>query len=388
MRINARLAALATMAALALPLAACGSSDDDGGTGTSTSTSAGATTTATTSGDAASAAEAAVARAIERPTSIGIEQPLRGAIPRGKTIWWIQCSSPACVALTRPLKAATDAVGWQLRVVNAGLTPETVKAAWDQAVKGDPDAVIGSGFSRALYEPELKALADRGVPVLNMTTADPPENGYAATQNYGPDFLAAGRRLAQYVLARGGDDVHAATITVSAFANLGFVARGFSEELKAQCADCTVEEEIVPATSLGNDLPTRIATYLQAHPDVNWVYVGYADMMVGVPPALASAGISRDKVRFVTLDSLPTTAQYMKDGNYLVAAEGSPKPEMMWRHVDFLLRHFNREPTEPATAHTLPTWTLTAETLPSTTDDFPLVEDYEQQYEALWGVSG
>ncbi len=218
-----------------------------------------------------------------------------------------------------------------------------------------------------------------------MTTADPPENGYAATQNYGPDFLAAGRRLAQYVLARGGDDVHAATITVSAFANLGFVARGFSEELKAQCADCTVEEEIVPATSLGNDLPTRIATYLQAHPDVNWVYVGYADMMVGVPPALASAGIARDKVRFVTLDSLPTTAQYMQDGNYLVAAEGSPKPEMMWRHVDFLLRHFNREPTEPATAHTLPTWTLTAETLPSTTDDFPLVEDYEQQYEALWG---
>ncbi|MDO8186806.1 substrate-binding domain-containing protein [Conexibacter sp. JD483] len=388
MRTNARLAALATMAALALPLTACGSSGDDGGAGTATSATAGAAKSATTAAGAAGANAAAVARAIRRPTSIGIDAPLRGGIPRDKTIWWIQCSSPACVALTKPLKAATDAVGWQLRVVNAGLTPETVKAAWDQAVQGDPDAVIGSGFSRALYEPELKALAERGVPVLNMTTADPPEDGYAATQNYGPDFLAAGRRLAQYVLARGGDDVHAATITVSAFANLGFVARGFSAELKAQCAGCTVDEQIVPATSLGDDLPTRIATYLQAHPDVNWVYVGYADMMVGVPPALASAGIARDKVRFVTLDSLPTTAQYMQDGSYLVAAEGSPKPEMMWRHVDFLLRHFNREPTEPATAHTLPTWTLTAETLPSTTDDFPLVEDYEQQYEALWGVSG
>jgi ribose transport system substrate-binding protein len=377
-----RLAVLAALAATGFPLAACGS-DDGSDAPASTQAAAEAATTATTAGTGASPE---VARALERPTSIGIDEPLRGGIPEGKEIWWMQCSSPACVALTKPLKAATDAVGWRLRVVNAGLTPETVKAAWDQAVQGDPDAVIGSGFSRALYEPELKALSDRGVPVLNMTTADPPERGYAATQNYGPDFTAAGERLGQFVLERGGDDVNAVSITASAFANLGYIARGFKQTIESACPSCEVADELVPATSLGNDLPTRISTYLQANPDVNWVYVGYADMMVGVPAALASAGISKDDVRFVTLDSLPTTAQYMADGNFLVAAEGSPKPEMMWRHVDFLLRHFNREPTEPATAHTLPTWTLTAETLPSTTEEFPLVEDYEQQYKQLWGV--
>jgi ribose transport system substrate-binding protein len=381
---RSRLAVLATVAVAGISLTACGSSDDDGDATASTTAGTAASTTASTT--ATSGLSAEVARALERPTSIGIDAPLRGGIPRGKTIWWMQCSSPACVALTKPLKAATDAVGWRLRVVNAGLTPETVKAAWDQAVQGDPDAVIGSGFSRALYEPELRALADRGVPVLNMTTADPPENGYAATQNYGPDFTAAGERLGQYVLDRGGDDVKAVTITASAFANLGYIARGFKATIEENCDACEVDDEIVPATSLGNDLPTRVSTYLQAHPDVNWVYMGYADMMVGVPAALASAGISKDDVHFVTLDSLPTTAQYMKDGNYLVAAEGSPKPEMMWRHVDFLLRYFNREPTEPATAHTLPTWTLTADTLPSTTEEFPLVDGYEQQYKQLWGV--
>lgn len=383
MRINMRirLAALAAVAAVGLPLAACGS--DDSGDAPA-STAAAATTAATTATTAETPSE--IAAMLERPTSIGIDEPLRGGIPAGKEIWWIQCSSPACVALTRPLKAATDAVGWRLRVVNAGLTPETVKAAWDQAVQGDPDAVIGSGFSRALYEPELRALAERGVPVLNMTTADPPENGYAATQNYGPDFIAAGERLGRFVLARGGEDVNAVSITASAFANLGFVARGFKQAIESGCPTCEVADELVPATSLGNDLPTRISSYLQSHPDVNWVYVGYADMMVGVPAALASAGISKDDVSFVTLDSSPATAQYMADGNFLVAAAGSPKPEMMWRHVDFLLRHFNREPTEPATAHTLPTWTLTADTLPSTTEEFSLVEDYEPQYKALWGV--
>lgn len=368
------IALLATVAAVSLT--ACGSSDDDGAS----------TAPASTQSTQSAQTDPELARALERPTSIGIDVPLRGGIPRDKTIYWMQCSAPACVALTEPLRAATDAVGWKLRVVNAGLTPETVKNAWDQAVKGDPDAVIGSGFSRALYEPELRALADRGIPVLNMTTADPPENGYAATQNYGPDFTRGGERLAQFVLNEsGGRDVHAVSITASAFANLSFIARGFKATIEEACPDCEVDDLTVPATSLGNDLPTRVSTYLQGHPDVNWVYMGYADMMVGVPPALASAGISKD-VKFVTLDSLPTTAVYMKEGNYLVAADGSPKPEMMWRHVDFLLRHFNRESTEPATAHTLPTWVMTKDSLPSTTEGFPLVEDYEAQYKKLWGV--
>ncbi|ADB50766.1 sugar ABC transporter substrate-binding protein [Conexibacter woesei] len=373
--IRGRLAVMAAVLAVGMPLSACGSDAEDD------AAPAGAKTAAT----AASQASPETARALQRPTSIGIDVPLRGPIARDKTIYWIQCSSPACVALTTPLKAATEAVGWRLRVVNAGLTPESVKAAWHQAVQGDPDAVVGSGFSRALYEPELKALADRGVPVLNMMTADPPENGYAATQNYGPDFVAAGERLGAYVLDRGGDDVNAVSVTTSAFANLGFVARGFKDAIEAGCPSCKVADELVPATSIGNELPTRIATYLQAHPDVNWVYVGFTDMMVGVPAALASAGISKD-VRFVTLDSLPTTAQYMKDGNYLVAAAASAKPEIMWRHVDFLLRHFNRESTRPSTAHTLPIWTVTADALPSTTETFPLVEDYEQQYRKLWGI--
>lgn len=299
----------------------------------------------------------------------------------------MQCASPSCVKLTSYLQAAVDAVGWDLKVIDVGFTAETVKAGWEQAVQGSPDAVITSGFSRALYEPELKALADRGVPVLNMTTADPPEDGFAATQNYGPDFTKAGERLGNYVLAESGDDINAVNMTVSAFQNLTYVADGFKDTIQAACPDCPVETLDLPVTSLGGDLPTRVATYLQAHPDVNWVYMGYADMMVGVPAALEAAGISQDAVKFVTIDSLPTTAEYMKNGDFLVATDGSPKPEMMWRHIDYLLRHFNGEDTAPSTEHTLPTWVITADTLPTTTDDFPLVEDYEAQYKALWGLS-
>jgi ribose transport system substrate-binding protein len=327
-----------------------------------------------------------VQQLLQRPTSINITDKITGSIPKGKTVDWLQCSVPACVALTAPLQAAITAVGWNLKVVNAGVTPETIKAAWDQAVQNKPDAVIASGFSRSLFEPELAQLKSMNIPVLDLTTADSPGNGLTAVFDYGPDYLSSGQRLADYVLAQGGQNVNALMVTSSAFANLGYVAQGFQKELQAQCSSCTVATLDVPATSIGADLPTRIASYLTAHPNINWAYIGYDDMVLGVPAALQAAGIS-GKVKFVTIDNEPATQAYMKDGQGLVASDGFPGPEIMWRTVDFLIRYFNHESTDPDTAHNLPVWLLTGANVPSTTSGFPLVSDYDAQYKALWGVS-
>ena len=371
---NVRRAAAGMTAALLL-MAGCSTGADSGGSRVEQSTD-----------DVATTAQKQVEALLERPTSIGIDAPITGGIPANRSVMWIQCGSPSCVALGQYLKEATDTVGWELRVVDAGLSAESVKAAWDEAVRAEPDAVIASGFPRSFYEPELKKLAAKDIPVLNMTTADPPEDGYAATQNYGPDFEKGGERLGQYVLSQSGQDVHAVSMTMSAFPNLGFVADGFAAAIADGCSSCPEVEVVdLPVSSLGGDLPTRVAGYLQAHPEVNWVYLGYADMMVGVPSALKAAGIPED-VRFATIDTLPTTDVYLEKRQYLAVVDGSPKPEMMWRHVDFLIRHFNGEDTAPSTAHTLPSWLVTADGLPTTSEDFPLVEDYQDQYKALWGL--
>lgn len=359
-------------------LAGCGSSGSSG-SDKAVASANGLDTTA------AQRIDAELRRSEARPTGLGITKPLGAPIPKGKTIYWLQCSSPACTALTAYLKPAVAAVGWKLRVVNAGLTPESVKAAWDLAARDKPDAVIASGFSRKIYEPELQMLAKAGVPVLNMTTADPPENGFAATFKYGPDYYVDGRQIAEYALSKSGKDVNAVSIVASAFANLGFVADGFERTIKKECPSCPVDRLDVPATSIGQDLPTRVSAYLQSHPKVNWVYIGYADMMIGVPAALSSAGVPKD-VRFVTIDTNPPTATYIKHGDYLVASAAFGKAEIMWRCVDFLLRHFAGKSTAQDTSHDMPRWLLTADNVPSTTTDFPLVPDYQQQYKKLWGL--
>jgi ribose transport system substrate-binding protein len=344
---------------------------------------------ASETGSAASASatlQANVKKALQRPTSINITTPLGAAIPTGKTIDWLQCGSPACVTLGNDLTQASAAVGWKLNIIQAGLTAESVKAAWDQAVQQKPSAVWASGFSRALFNPELASLKADGIPVLDMTTADPPGTGLTAVFDYGPDYYASGKRLADYVLTHsGGKPIHALSISASAFANLLYVQSGFQKEIKANCSSCTNSTLLVPATDIGTDLPTVVATYLQAHPSINWVYIGYADMMDGVPAALASSGISKS-VKFVTIDSSPTTATYIKNNEYLVATDGFPGPEIMWRGVDFLMRYFDHKSTAVDTAHNVPVWLVTSSDIPSTTDYFPLVARYQIQYKKLWGL--
>ena len=202
-----------------------------------------------------------------------------------------------------------------------------------------PDAVIASGFSRALFNPELAKLKSLNIPVVDLTTADAPGNGLSAVFDYGPDYLASGKRLADYALAQDGTNVNAVMVLSSAFANLGFVGKGFKAELNSKCPSCSVDSFEVPATSIGKDLPTRITAYFSAHPKVNWAYIGYDDMVLGVPAAMASAGLT-GKVKLVTIDNEPATQAYMKNKQALVASDGFPGPEIMWRSVDFLLREY------------------------------------------------
>jgi ribose transport system substrate-binding protein len=378
-----RVATMVGGAALLLAATACGGSSS-GGSPPSSSSSTPAASSSANSQFAGVTAE--VQKNLQRPTQIGITTPLHGKPAPNKTVEWLQCAVPACVALTKPLQEATTEVGWKLKVVNAGATPETIKNAWDQAVQDKPDAVVASGFSRVLFNPELAQLKAMGIPVIDLTTADSPGNGLSAVFDYGPDYLASGKRLADYALSKDGTKVNAVMVLSSAFANLTFVGKGFQAEIKAKCPSCPVASFEVPVTSIGGDLPTRITSYFTAHPNVNWAYIGYDDMVLGVPAAMQSAGIS-GKVSLLTIDNEPATQAYMKNGQDLVASDGFPGPEIMWRVVDYLLRYFNHQSTAPSTAHNYPVWLLDGANVPSTTSSFPLVENYQAQYEQLWGLS-
>lgn len=367
------LLAIGAVAALATAAAGCGSDSDEGGS----------------SGDASSAFPEAVKVNEEfeqRPTSIGVKTPVGKPIPKGKEVVFIQCGVPACATEREIFEEAMGPLGWKLKSIDAGTTPEEIKAAYQQAINIKPDAVLGSGFSRVLYEPELQQLKKLGIPVIQSFVQDEPGNGLTAVIAGATTSEYQGKMMANYVLANSDDkEMTVGVISVKGFETVEATAEKVEEIIAAECPTCKTKRLNAPVTSIGNDLPQRISSFLTANPEIKWVTAGYNDVVVGLPTALKGAGV--EDVKLVTVNINPSIAPYLKKGEYLQATVGTSFPEVYFRVVDVLTRIFTDQPYEESIdSNTLPYWTITAETLPSTTEEFPVVTDYKEQYFKLWGI--
>ncbi len=366
--------AAAAAVAVALALSACSSS----------STTTGSTTSAGGSDYNLNAVKALAAKFTTRPTSVGISAPITGTVPAGKTIDLVQCGVPACQEAGDYLQSAVQAVGWKLVRVNAGLTAETIQAAWNQVVTNKPDGVVTSGSQDVLFKPQLAKLAAMNIPVVDQAAPDPQGNGLSLVMLGKEGYEAVGARIADYILAQNnGKAFQTATFYSSGYAGEQDGANSFKSTIMTACPKCTVDAENVPLSSIGSDFPQRVTAFLSSHPSVKWVWPNYSDFVTGLPQALTAAGLS--SIKLVTWDSNSTSVSYMKNGKGLVAFDAYPAAEMMWRSVDFFIRTFNHESTSVDNAP-LPVWFLDdpAQIPSSATGLFPLVADYQAQFEKLW----
>ena len=378
------LAGVALIATLALVGGACGDDGDDDAKDTTTPTDQSATTAATGGNDEAATELAAL---LERPTEITNTTPFEGEIPADKTITWIQCPVPACVALGEPLEDAAEALGWTLKIVDHDGTPESLKAAYAQVVREKPDGVISSGYPRVMFEEELAELKAANIPVIQVTVTDSPGDGLTAVINSGVRNAEAGRQLALYTGVKSEGKANVLWVTTDFPIVVPTLEGqdgkgGFQPTLEGMC-DCPVEVLNVPQEAIGVDSPARIVSALQANTDINYVVSPLGDLFIGLPGALADAGLA-ERVKLVTHDQNPTLSAELEDGT-IDAVVGFPGYEEMFQAMDTMLRFFAGEDFTAA-ADDFPSWIITKGKVPSTTDNYPLVEDYQEQYKALWGV--
>lgn len=366
----------AVSVAVALALSACSSSSSTNGSNT-----------AAASDYNVAAAKALAAEFTTRPTSVGVTTPITGSVPAGKTIDLVQCGVPACQEAGDYLQSAVQAVGWKLVRINAGLTAETTKAAWDQAVSNKPDGVVTSGSPDSLFKPELAKLAAMNIPVVDQSVNDPQGDGLSLVLLGKAGYEAVGARIADYILAQNnGKAFQTATFYSSGYAGEQNGADAFKSTIMKACPKCTVDSENVPLTSIGSDFPQRVTAFLSAHPKVQWVWPNYSDFVTGLPQALTAASLT--SIKLVTWDSNSTSVSYMKNGKGLVAFDAYPAAEMMWRSVDFFIRTFNHESTS-VDSSPLPVWFIDnpAQIPSSSTGLFPLVANYQAQFKKLWKLS-
>ena len=376
-------AALALMAvAVAVVAAGCGSSDKSSSSKSSNSNAASVTPSSAPKNSGLAQAQAFMKASMSPPKTLGL-QTTGKPIPTGKTVTYVHCGVDVCTTIGKAIKNAADVLGWKTKVIPTDGSPGSVKQAWDTVVRMKPAAAFGSGFPSAMYASEVKQLKAAGIPVMLFASTDVNGGGVTLSKGRNDEVPIVGKQMAAWVISTTDGKPNTLYVDLPAFPILPPVRSGFEAAYKQWCQGCPYAKIDLPITSIGKDAPSRIVSYLRAHPDVNRVALGYDGLDFGLPAALKAAGLS-DKVKFIGEAPTETNFSYVRDGTQ--GATVSQGYYEIWSNlVDAAARTVTGQSITANDKWKVPWFLVTKDNINSAGTGFgPVVPDLKQQLDQLW----
>jgi ABC-type sugar transport system substrate-binding protein len=364
------LVALLLVALLALAVSACGSSSSSsGGSGGGSG--------------GPSKADSALLKADFTKWStpaktIPVTAPQKKPIPRNVSIAYITCGVPTCTYIANAIHQAADVLGWKYTTIASQGTPESVKAAWDSAVRLHPTAVLASGINRSVFNPELLQLKKMGVGVFECCAADPPGNGLTMSISGPADQAFQGDREAAMVstLAKGTPNV--LYVNLPEFSTMKPELARFQLMMKKYEPSSSVHVLNIATTAIGTTSQNTIVSYLRANPDVNFVQLSQDALSAGLPAAMKAAGLN---VPFGGAGGGPQPNEMIAAGQQ----EGTiayPTYQIFWTLVDGIARWVTHQSLAPDQIKT-PFFIMTQQNVKSTPPT--IVPGLKAQFTKLWG---
>lgn len=375
---KSRGALVALLAGSVLTLSACGSSSSS----SSSSSAGGSSSSSGSSGGSAQvqAATASIAPYEKTPTSIGQTDPLKRR-PTGKVFDYVNDGTPFEVELLGAVQQAAHALGVRVQVIQQrGDAPQAVQAAWNQVAANPPDVVVFGGTPSAFIQPQLRALHSKHVPVVTFFTNEDP----LFTGNiYGPpQYKQLGMLEADYIIAKSAGKAHVLIVAVPQISGLQGTSAAIVAQFKAGCSGCTVATMDTQLSDIGKNDPAQVVSYVQQHPDTNWITFVDADTQIGVPEALAGAGVHNMKM--MSGAGSKVNYAYIKNGLSTVDAS-QPASFSGWALVDAGARALAGQPIHvsffPMQFLTKPDLTF------DINQGWPDVPNLRQKFMTLWGVA-
>jgi len=276
----------ACCAGIALALSACSSSS---GTASQSSGTGQA-------GAPASSAAAASAPYLVQPTTLPVTEKLSKRPPTGIKVAFLNHGNGYDQDYLAGMQAAGKLLGWNIQ--NFTVSPAN-PAATTSAVKsgigaGDKYFVVFS-TPAALYASLLPELKAKGDMILDVDSANPAVPGVVQTVQSASTISYTGELGGQALLADAaaqGKTAHIAEVTVPVYAAvLGPIHDGLAATVKS-CSACSLSQIPIPAQNfLSQNVAPVIVSYLQAHPDINYLFFDAATLDTGVAAQIARAGL-------------------------------------------------------------------------------------------------
>jgi ABC-type sugar transport system substrate-binding protein len=305
----------------AVGLAACGGGGSSSTTGSSSGSGPNTSAGATSSGVAS--ARKAVAQLEQPPKPISLPA-LSKRPPAGKTVALVSCPVPGCKLAESSTIPAARLLGWKVKVLDGGLTPEKYVAAADQALQMNPDYIIFTALQpNATIQKELNQAKSRNIPVASFASSDPPGNGMTATIFGQHTLRALGTGLAQWVTADSNGKAKVVYLHDPSAASWKQSDATFMSTIVKLCPGCKVDQLQESDLNIGKSIPQQVVSYLQKNPDTQYVVTAFSARFLGAPTALKAAGFG-SKVKLGSATSTPADYALTKanDPPYtLLAAE-------------------------------------------------------------------
>lgn len=307
------------------------------------------------------------------------------------------------------MQKAVDAVGGTLTIQAYDGTPEGTQAAFQSGLQAAPDFFISSGNPVEWYEAELEQFGEAGIPVVQWSIPDGYQpDGMAANLITGGDYYFQGALIADWITTETDGEANVLALNMGGtFPVLGLEQQGFENEMAEVCPDCKInfQEITLPQLLAGEHISIAISEF-QKDPEINYLFTGFGDMLVGMHEALDDAGVA---------EGVPSASQAGTVANYGLIADGKqamdvglPSEFLAYRAIDAGLRALageevaGAEPrpyTEVVGADTtegaedilvagLPMQILTVDTVGDPTTPWPGIEGFQDQFLALWVPAG
>jgi ribose transport system substrate-binding protein len=306
--------------------------------------------------------------------------------PAGKSIVYIQCGTPYCALVGSLLGEAAEAIGMHLTTIKAGASASAVSAAFDSAISQDPDSVITAGINPELFQNQLKKLQADKVPFASLGLVNAEDYGMIPSVDGKLEFERDGTLMANYVIAEYGPESNIVWYNVPELPFTAVEEAAFNATIAKNCPGCSVRKADIGVETIGNTAPSQVVSDLQANPDTDVAVFSVEDIQIGLPAALAAAGIS---VKTMGLAPGPTNLQYLKEGKE-TAALAEDAPVQAWTAVDEVGRLVNGQELSGDEAKGLSdVQLLTPEDITfDTSKGWTGYPDYVERFEKLWGAGG
>jgi ribose transport system substrate-binding protein len=180
-------------------------------------------------------------------------------------------------------------------------------------------------------------------------------------------------------------------VTIPTYPILTAQVDAMRAELGRNCPSCKASTlEVTVNDLVGGTVPQNISSYLQANPDVNYVYFTYASLANGVAPALRAAGLL-SKVKLVGTQGSQPQMKEVANGT-AAAWSALPQELSMWTMVDQMARlsvdqwSLADERKAAVPPFYLVTTADAANAVANLEDGWPGPTGFKDTFKKLWGV--